>query len=941
MFNPFPGLRPFEADEDHLFFGREKEIDELLRRLRLCRFLPIIGTSGSGKSSLVRSGLIPSLYGGFMVGMNPSWRIAIMRPGEDPVRHMADALNSPEVLGAAGELETTNSVLLEATLRRGTRGLVEAVRQARVLGQDNLLIVVDQFEELFRFRRNYQFENSRNEAVAFVKLLLEAAHQDEIPIYIVITMRSDFIGDCMDFAGLPEAVNNGLYLVPRMTRDELRSAITGPVAVGGGNITQRLVLRLLNDFGDEYDQLPILQHALMRTWDYWARRLPSIDAIDIEDYEAIGTFRQALSIHAEEAYEETGSDDGKKLAEWIFKALTDTFSDHRGTRRPTSVGDLIAISEATEVDVIRIIEIFRRPGRSFLMPPADVPLEEKSIIDLSHESLMRCWTRLVGWAEEERLSAEIYSRLSDAAVWFEEGRAGLWRNPELEVGQKWKLENRPTAAWAQRYNSSFSKVIGFLDHSEAEWVRLNEEKKKERQKKLRQTQWAAGILGTLFLIALFLAYFAWKQTRRAENNLQLAKKAVDESLSSAGRENGREAGDLPQVEQFRKELLNKAEAFYTLFAQQNSTNPNLQGEEARAHSRLGDINRLMGKDTEAVEEYNESIARFAALAKQYPAQNEFRQALGYSHNWLGETIRDALDKRSGLTVSSADAEKEYSEAIRLQEELHKQEPTNALYQQELARTYYNRGIIRYGMHADDGMQSDFHKAIELLEPLISKTQAAVDASENPDPAQDLARVYNNYASVVSKTGQTVEAQDFYEKAIALAERLVQKRSENREYKVELAQYCDNEAMMLADAGETRLTEARSQRALELIEELTEPTPSLSIKLVQALQLRGQLLVPHDPDVAKALTDQAFDLLRNVEEKNANKPATFSALYMNIGTNYFELAQDDLERGDRAGAEVALDHLKAILPHLSSEDRQALIEPYQKLQEKLSIGPSRH
>ena len=193
-------------------------------------------------------------------------------------------------------------------------------------------------------------------------------------------------------------------------------------------------------------------------------------------------------------------------------------------------------------------------------------LDNRSIIDLSHESLMRCWTRLVGWAEQERVSAEIYSRLSDAAMWFEEGRAGLWRNPELEVGQKWRLENRPTAAWAQRYNSSFVQVMEFLDRSEAEWQRLNDEKKRERQKKLRQTQWAAGILGSLFLLALFLAYFAWKQTRRAENNLQLAKKAVDESLSSAGREQAREAGDLPQVEQFRKELLDKAEAFYTLFA---------------------------------------------------------------------------------------------------------------------------------------------------------------------------------------------------------------------------------------------------------------------------------------------------------------------------------------------------------------------------------------
>src|SRR3984893_17971240 len=312
LFNPFPGLRPFQADEEHLFFGREQEIDELLRRLRTTRFLQVVGTSGTGKSSLVRSGLIPTLQSGFAVRAGSNWRVWVFRPGGDPIGNLAASLDAPDALGTYGELASTNRVLLEATLRRGTLGLVQAVRQARIPSQDNLLVVVDQFEELFRFRRSGHDGDSRNEAAAFFKLLLEAAKQEDIPIYVVLTMRSDFLGDCMEFQGLPEAVNAGLYLVPRMTRDELRSAITGPVAVGGGDITQRLVLRLLNDLGDDYDQLPILQHALMRTWDHWAQRLPSTDAIDIEDYEAIGTFRHALSIHAEEAYEDTGSEDGKK-----------------------------------------------------------------------------------------------------------------------------------------------------------------------------------------------------------------------------------------------------------------------------------------------------------------------------------------------------------------------------------------------------------------------------------------------------------------------------------------------------------------------------------------------------------------------------------------------------------------------------------------------------
>src|SRR5437763_13173156 len=104
QFNPFPGLRPFEAEEDYLFFGREKQIDELLRRLRTTRFLSVIGTSGSGKSSLIRAGVVPALEGGSMVQAGSSWRVTKFRPGGDPIGNLADALSHPAVLGTESEL---------------------------------------------------------------------------------------------------------------------------------------------------------------------------------------------------------------------------------------------------------------------------------------------------------------------------------------------------------------------------------------------------------------------------------------------------------------------------------------------------------------------------------------------------------------------------------------------------------------------------------------------------------------------------------------------------------------------------------------------------------------------------------------------------------------------------------------------------------------------
>jgi hypothetical protein len=228
-----------------------------------------------------------------MAGAASSWRIALLRPGEDPVGNLAAALDTPEALGEGGEhpeIAGTSRVLLEASLRRGTLGLGDAVRLARLPPDHSLLVVVDQFEELFRFRRGRGRARSRDESILFVKLLLEASHQAELPIHVVLTMRSDFIGDCMDFPGLPEAINAGMYLVGRMSRDSLRSAIVGPIAVGGGIIAPRLVNRILNEIGDDQDQLPLVQHALMRTWNHWAAGEGN-GPIDIADYEAIGTIR--------------------------------------------------------------------------------------------------------------------------------------------------------------------------------------------------------------------------------------------------------------------------------------------------------------------------------------------------------------------------------------------------------------------------------------------------------------------------------------------------------------------------------------------------------------------------------------------------------------------------------------------------------------------------
>ena len=226
-------------------------------------------------------------------------------------------------------------------------------------------------------------------------------------------MRSDFLGDCTQFPGLAEAINAGQYLVPRMTRDERRAAIEGPVGVGGAEIAPVLLTRLVNDVGDNPDQLSILQHALNRTWARWQSERVAKGRWTWRIMRPSAPWPMRSIGMRSKAYAELGSARQQQICEKLFKALTDKATDPRGVRRPTTLGTLCALADATAAEVTDVIDVFRKPSRSFLMPPAGDELEPETVIDISHESLMRVWQRLIKWADEEARSARTYRRLAE------------------------------------------------------------------------------------------------------------------------------------------------------------------------------------------------------------------------------------------------------------------------------------------------------------------------------------------------------------------------------------------------------------------------------------------------------------------------------------------------------------------------------------------------
>lgn len=487
--NPFVGLRPFDAGEALLFFGRNEQTLELLERLSRHRFLAVVGSSGSGKSSLVRAGLLSQLKAGFLVARRDRWRTAVMKPGARPFSHLA------EVVGDGSE------ALAHDLRERGLTALLEVLAPLFASGDTSLLLLVDQFEELFRVGGDDAY---REEAAAFVSLLLAASEAPELPVYVVLTLRSDFLGDCDRFRGLPEKLNQCQYLVPRLARQKRREAIEGPVRLFGKQMAPRLVDRLLNDVGEEADQLPLLQHTLMRLWETGA----ADPVLDLAHYEAVGTLREALSRHADEAME--GLDSG--LVEKVFRALTATDPGRRRIRRPLPLDRLVAETGASREEVEAVIEAFRAEERSFLMPARPAPLTGSSLIDLSHESLIRQWPRLQRWVDAEAEAGSNYQRLTDRTRRYAEETGSLLSERDLAAALRWQQAVQPTAAWAERYGGEFAEAQAFLAASQQQ-EREREEREKRRRRELAaarvREKYSLRLL--LAVLLVFTGYATWKQ----------------------------------------------------------------------------------------------------------------------------------------------------------------------------------------------------------------------------------------------------------------------------------------------------------------------------------------------------------------------------------------------------------------------------------------------
>jgi hypothetical protein len=404
--HPYKGLRAFGEGDAQDFFGREALLQQLLIRLgeggELSRFLTVVGPSGSGKSSVVKAGLIPALRRGALPG-SEKWFIVEMMPGVHPLEELEAALLRVAVNPPASLIEQ---------FQQDSRGLIRAVR--RSLPDDpniELVLVIDQFEEVFTLLQD------ENERIRFLGLLVSAALDETSRIRIVISVRADFIDRPLGYMDFGEILRQRMEIVLPLTSDEMESAIVSPAKRIGLHLEHGLVPIMLHDLADQPGALPLLQYALTELF-----QNREANTLTKSAYQKIGGVLSALGRKAEDVF--TNLDTGcQEIAKQLFLRLVNLGAGVEDTRRRVLVFELENLHLGNMLEARNYLTSFQKTldafGRARLLSFDRDPSTRGSTVEVAHEAILHEWSRLREWLNESRTLVRMQRQLDLAATEWE------------------------------------------------------------------------------------------------------------------------------------------------------------------------------------------------------------------------------------------------------------------------------------------------------------------------------------------------------------------------------------------------------------------------------------------------------------------------------------------------------------------------------------------
>ena len=468
--NPYPGLRSFRQDEDLFFFGREDQISESLNILEKSSFMAVIGHSGCGKSSFVFAGLWPSIEGGFLVNAEENWRLIHMDPGKTPLENLSRALVDTD-----SEKQNIEYNFILASLKKGEKGLFHTLTEKELPENTNLLIIVDQFEQLFLFK-DVIGENNTKQFLSLLSCVInekdKRLEQKNIRIFVVITIQSDFLGECASIA--PEIFHKIMKyntLLSYIDRNQLRDIVKKPAFVSGITIKAPVIEAIFNKYERNQFYLPLVQHVLMRMWIRQSKKVFSQIVFSYKEYMDVGGIEKALFNHAEKLYNHFNKHQ-QRIAQSIFTSIMNCFGTTFEQHKPISVLQLSAVIDAQPTEIEKVLNVFVKAENSFLTRS----LHTDPMIDICNTALIQCWPLLKQWLTEEHQNIHKFKQIESYGSMSQNDRLILHDISKKELNKIFRKQ------WAAHNGINYYLVLKAFEEKN-----IVDQKQKElagKQKKL-------------------------------------------------------------------------------------------------------------------------------------------------------------------------------------------------------------------------------------------------------------------------------------------------------------------------------------------------------------------------------------------------------------------------------------------------------------------------
>lgn len=599
--NPFIGLRPYQAEHENDFFGREQEVENLLSVLQKNKIAVLTGDLGSGKTSLIQAGLIPKLLRGFTGQTSNEWSIAFLRPGISPLKNLSHALTKNNVLKVDSKSNTSDYSYYNSVFDKfQDHGLIEIFNNSEINGKRNLLIVIDQLEDLFKYQKFFNSSTS-DEDNLLMDIIYKTVSTSNISVYFLICIQTPYLTRITSYTKLQELVSKTQYAIQSIRYEDIENILKDTFYIQNISFSNDVIEYFRITLNEDMSYLPNFQYLLKKIYDECVNKNIEIDLVDMSLINAFGGIENVLAKDLSSLY-----GNQKEVIRYkrpFFYRSIANFESFNENAQYESIGN---ISHYIDIPIKELTDLIQSAKSNFgeiydVFKPVitGVPISEKKpfgkeyILNLKYFKNLN-WEQRISWLKEEEDAFLKLKEYNNDAVKYKNGLGDYLNGLELENAKTFRDKLKEFPNWADKYSYDYNSVLNFINESEAHDEKIKNDKIQKALNQDKKDKRNRNIITGVAVLALIGAFISVIQTIVAYDQRKVALDSEERAINSKN--------EAINAERFARKEQDKSDSLSDVAQRERD-----QALEAQARAER--IQRMLELNNARIIEQNDSILK--------------------------------------------------------------------------------------------------------------------------------------------------------------------------------------------------------------------------------------------------------------------------------------------------------------------------------------------